>query len=339
MPSDDKNFIEKHPFCGAGDYASGEFTPKGQILVRMRNTPMLWLPFFVTCGLTALLLQRFSLWLVLALFALCILLLLYSVVEEAKKSRKLINSRQEARRLIARVLNAQDDERRQVSRDLHDDIGQQLTAVLISLNLLARNSSATKEMQRELGLLGSSVSRVLKKIDSLSQHLHPSLVEYMGLGPALAMLRRETESRNNIKIELSVCELADGISVESARCLFEVAREALGNALRHSGSQWAAIEITCLDGYGQLRVRDSGCGFNTKESKQHNGLGIIRMQESVRALNGAMRIESAPKIGTEVVAAVPLGTDCVPAPDKTSTSSAMHPVAHRIANRRNEFVG
>jgi signal transduction histidine kinase len=265
---------------------------------------------FLGCSIATYFSESVSLGLLTLSFLSCTLLLLYSLLGESAKNRELMSSCQETRKLVARVLNAHDEERRQISRELQDDIGQRLTAVLISLKVVSRHlsaNSANKEAQKELALLASSVSSLMKRMDWLSQQLHPSLVDYMGLGGALALLCRETECRHQVKVELSGCELLDHISAESARCLFSVAKEALGNAMRHSRSKHASVELTNHDGYGQLRVKDSGCGFDTKLCRQQRGFGIMRMEERVRALNGAMRIHSNPKNGTEVVARVPLG--------------------------------
>lgn len=261
----------------------------------------------LACGLGTFFLQRISAGLVFVPFISGAFLVIYTLVENRRNARTdLLRCCGETRRLLARVLNDHDDERRRLSRELHEEIAQELTAVLISINVLALRSRSVTELQRELDLVGALISQVLKNINGVSRRLHPGLIESLGLEGALAVLCREVETNHSIKVNISGCELVDGISVESARCLFTVAKEALDNAMQHSQSKSATIEITNANGFGQVRVKDSGCGFNADDARYRKGFGIIRMQERVSSLNGVMRINSMPKKGTEVVAAVPL---------------------------------
>lgn len=261
----------------------------------------------LACGLGTFFMQRITVGLVLTPLISCALLFVYTLAENARNTKiELVRSYSETRRLLARVLNDHDDERRRLSRELHEEIAQELTAALISIKALTRRSHNATELQRELDVLGAFISRVLKNINGVSRRLDPPLIESLGLEGALAVLCREIESNHSINVKVSGCELLDGISLESARCLFMVAREALENATQHSRTESATVEITNANGFGQVRVKDSGCGFDANDARYQKGFGIMRMQERVLSLNGVMRINSMLKQGTEVVATVPL---------------------------------
>jgi signal transduction histidine kinase len=237
----------------------------------------------------------------------CPLLLISVLFEERRRSEsELNNSYQEIRRLSASLLNAHDDERRTVSRELHDEVCQQLTAVLMSLNVLKKQSGVSAGMQSELEVLASGISQLSKRVHGLSQQLHPSMVEYLGLSSALTLLCRESESCHDMEVRFTNCELTAAVSLDSAVCLFTVAQEALRNTLRHSKSKCAFLELTNDEEHVRLHVRDWGCGFDVAAVKRKGGLGIIKMEERVRLLRGVLHITSTAGRGTEVMVEMPL---------------------------------
>lgn len=235
------------------------------------------------------------------------LLLLAILFEERRRAENELHiSYQQIRRLSASLLNAHDDERRRVARELHDEVCQEMTAVMMSIDGLKLQSPSNSGLQTDLASLGWTVSRLSKRIHGLSRQLHPSLVEYMGLSGALALLCRESESLFHMQVKFIDDNSASGLSLDASVCLFMVAQEGLRNATRHSKSKIAVVELTSNEARIQLCVRDSGRGFNVSDAQRKRGLGFMQMEERVRGLKGSIRIISAPGKGTEVSVEMPL---------------------------------
>lgn len=235
------------------------------------------------------------------------LLLLAILFEERRRAENELHiSYQQIRRLSASLLNAHDDERRRVARELHDEVCQEMTVVMMSIDGLKQKSPANSGMQTDLVSLGWTVSQLSKKIHGLSRQLHPSLVEYLGLSGALTLLCRESESLYQMKVKFIDSKSTSGLSLDCSVCLFMVAQEGLRNTMRHSRSKVAAIELTSNETHVQLCVRDSGRGFNVGDAKRKRGLGFVQMEERVRGLKGSIRISSAPGKGTEIAVEMPL---------------------------------
>jgi signal transduction histidine kinase len=235
------------------------------------------------------------------------LLLLAILFEERRRAENELQiSYQQIRRLSASLLNEHDDERRRVARELHDEVCQEMTGVIMSIDGLRQQSPANSGIHTDLAALGWTVSQLSKRIHGLSRQLHPSLVEYMGLSGALTLLCRESESLYHMKVEFTDSESTSGLSLECSVCLFMVAQEGLRNAMRHSRSNVAFIELTNSETHVQLYVRDSGRGFNVGDGRRKGGLGFVQMEERVRGLQGNIRISSAPGKGTEIIVEMPL---------------------------------
>ncbi len=251
------------------------------------------------------------------------LLLLAILFEERRRAENELHiSYQQIRRLSASLLNAHDDERRRVARELHDEVCQEMTAVIMSIDGL-KQQSANPGLQTDLTSLSWTVSRLSKRIHGLSRQLHPSLVEYMGLSGALVLLCRECESLYHMEVGFTDNNSASSLSLDCAVCLFMVAQEGLRNAMRHSGSRVAFVELTSNETHVQLSVRDAGHGFNVGEARRKGGLGFIQMEERIRGLKGIMRINSAPGKGTEVTVEMPLALgDCQKTAVATETASS-----------------
>lgn len=250
------------------------------------------------------------------------LLLLAILFEERRRAENELHiSYQQIRRLSASLLNAHDDERRRVARELHDEVCQEMTGVMMSLDGLKQRSPANPGLQTDLTSVSWTLSRLSKRIHGLSRQLHPSLVEYMGLSGALVLLCRECESLYHMKVEFTDNNSTSSLSLDGAVCLFMVAQEGLRNAMRHSRSKVVFVELTNNETHVQLCVRDAGCGFNVGEARRKGGLGFVQMEERVRGLKGSIRVRSAPGKGTVVSVEMPLDESTQKAPVATGDSS------------------
>ena len=203
-----------------------------------------------------------------------------------------------------RLIDAQEEERSRIARELHDDIGQRLALLSMSLRALAQTGGATGGTQKIEEAL-DEVRTLSTDVQTLSHRLHPARLEYLGIAAAAAALCREVSSQNGLEIAFSAERVPEGLSRQVAVCLYRVLQEALQNAIKHSGMR--RIEVTLRGGANEieLAVRDCGAGFDVATT-QGRGLGLTSMQERVRAVNGRLTILSEPQRGTAIVASVPV---------------------------------
>jgi signal transduction histidine kinase len=255
----------------------------------------------------------------LVLIALPMLLLAILITERRKTEESLRQTMQELalseehlrdnfeqiQKLSARLLHAHEDERKNISRELHDGVSQQITAVLLSLAGLKRLPGLPEAGRKQLDTTLPILTQVADGIRNLSRQLHPMVVEYVGLSRALQSLCADSRSFRGMEVEFAGCELPPGLASDSAIALYRVAQEALRNAAYHSGSKRARVELTAGAGSIQLRVFDWGCGFDVDRARRKGGLGLISMQERVQSLRGTLRISSRAGSGTEIIAEVP----------------------------------
>jgi len=208
-----------------------------------------------------------------------------------------------------RLIDAQDEERRRIARELHDDIGQRLTSLIISLHLLARDIDAPGTGSREqIEEAREEVMNLAKDVQALSHRLHPARLELLGIAAAGAALCREASRECALEITFNAESVPDGLSRRVAACLYRVLQEALQNAIKYSGMK--KIDVTLRGGADQieLTVRDRGRGFEVSAA-QGRGLGLTSMRERVKAVRGRLAILSEPHHGTTIHATVPLVQD------------------------------
>lgn len=211
--------------------------------------------------------------------------------------------------LSREVLMAQEDERARVSRDLHDELGQLLTASRIELGWLQKK--ADKMPAGAGAALSNAVELVEKSADELRRickGLRPPLLDDLGLEPATRLLVREFEERTSMKIDLEI-DLEEGVGhmpKEVALCAYRILQESLNNASRHAGARSIDISLSRTETSLLLSVYDDGCGFELSELGGTQGCGIAGMRERAGLVNGHVEIRSAKSQGTRVVFRVPL---------------------------------
>ncbi len=210
--------------------------------------------------------------------------------------------RERARReLMGAVIAAQEAERARVSRDLHDDIGQALTSVLLSLRLTDGGGDRLEEL-REI------VADALRRTRQLAFELRPTVLDDVGLAPALQRLVAEVGERTGLRVDAAVDGVAenDGIAPEVATVVYRVVQEALTNVVRHSGAASASVAVTSSRRGLRAVIEDDGCGFDP--SLPDGGhLGLRGMQERAELAGGTVQVQSVPGVGTTVVLDLPRG--------------------------------
>ena len=231
-----------------------------------------------------------------------------------------ITERKQAEEAISgfsrKLIEAQESERTRIARELHDDINQRLAMVAVSLRMItAKLSHSEVEPKRDIEATCERVSGLERDIQALSHRLHSSKLEYLGLEVAARGFCREMSERQNIKIGLQCDDVPADLSSDVALCLFRVLQEALHNALKYSGVKEFEVSLTGVSHAIELRVHDSGAGFDPKRTSNGHGLGLTSMRERLKLVGGECSIDSEPGHGTTVSARVPLM-------DETSTTGA-----------------
>jgi PAS domain S-box-containing protein len=213
-------------------------------------------------------------------------------------------------KLSRRLIEVQDEERRAVARELHDDITQRISLLAFDLKFLQQNLPSSRDvLQERLGEEYRRVSELVSDIDALSRRLHSSTLQRLGLTKAAEVLCRELSQRENLQIAFSWEGTPADIPEATSFCLFRVLQEALHNAARHSEARRIEVQLTEKPGEIHLIVSDSGKGFKIDSAKQSGGLGLTSMQERVRLLGGTIAIDSKPMAGTTIHVCVPLGEE------------------------------
>ena len=209
--------------------------------------------------------------------------------------------------LSGRLINAQEQERTRIARELHDDFSQRLALQGIGLTQLWKKLPETEVEERDkVQELMKRIQEISSDMHSLSHQLHSSKLEHVGLSPALAGLCKEFSSKFKIQIEFTDRVESCEIPKDVALCLFRIAQEALGNVFKHSQGKEAQVELSGLKNEIKLRIVDSGVGFDSALSNGKVGLGLISIRERLRLVGGRLSVHSVPMHGTEVVAEVPL---------------------------------
>ncbi|HEY1468108.1 MAG TPA: ABC transporter substrate binding protein [Candidatus Acidoferrum sp.] len=215
----------------------------------------------------------------------------------------LKQAKMELMQLTERLIRAQEDERQRLARDLHDDIGQRLSLLIIGLDRLKHELSMDMRREREqVGVALDEASTLATDIHGLSHQLHSSKLQHLGLKSALRELCSQMSRQHASEVVLFTGTAPWVVTAEKSLCLYRVAQEALKNAAKHSGSSKIEVELEALHGVLELRVRDNGQGFDVNNYEP--GLGIASMRERMRMVGGTLEIHSARGQGTEIVTRV-----------------------------------
>jgi len=216
----------------------------------------------------------------------------------------LVKSRQELERLSRRLVDAQEAERRSISRELHDEVGQTLGALLVDCgHLSALLPPGDKIAEEQVGRIRRAAETAVKSIRDMALLLRPPMLDDLGLVPALEWQARETSRRSAMEVEVDAGELQEDPRDEVKVCIYRLVQEALQNAASHARAKNAKVSVKRSGQRLEVEVRDDGEGF---EAERTRGMGILGMEERVRQLGGAFFIRSAPGKGTIVHAELPL---------------------------------
>ena len=232
----------------------------------------------------------------------------------AERSRAAAEEQARARRaLLGQVIAAQEAERARVSRDLHDDVGQALTSVLLGLRLVEDSLAApdrdADEARRRLADLRELVADGLRRARQLAFDLRPTVLDDVGLVPALARLKEDLTARTGLTVELDTSALGpeERLSPEIETVIYRVVQEALTNVVRHAAATTASVTLAARDGHVRVFIEDDGVGFDpaTRPARPH--LGVEGMAERAELVGGTLSVTSTAGAGTTVVLEVARG--------------------------------
>jgi signal transduction histidine kinase len=221
--------------------------------------------------------------------------------------RDLERSREELRALAGQLLTAQEQDRRRISRDLHDDINQRLAMLAMDLRRLEKEPILDPgHLRAALRLISDGLIAVSDDVRQMAYRFHPSILDDLGLVKAVRRLVDDFASRTGVKTTFVHKDPTTPIPGEITTCLYRVAQEALSNIARHARAAQAEVELICEDDLISLSLRDNGQGFDV-ESPDHGGhLGVLSMKERVRLAKGDLHIQSAPGHGTHIRVDIPV---------------------------------
>jgi len=211
---------------------------------------------------------------------------------------------QELQRLAGHLIEAQEEERRRISRDLHDDIGQRIALLACEIDFERRSRTAPRSERKPsvLPKLRKELDSIATDIHKLSHELHSASLQCCGLKIALKDLCWKYSHNHHLEIDLHTEKLDPKLPPDVALCLFRVAQEALANALKHSQTKRVDVDVVQDSKKVRLTVKDYGVGFDP--SVQTGGIGLMSMRERLRFCGGMLTVRSTPNEGTEVAAEV-----------------------------------
>jgi PAS domain S-box-containing protein len=212
---------------------------------------------------------------------------------------------EEVQALTARLIDAQEDERKRLARELHDDLNQQIAALSIATGNLKRHIPLEQEEARaQSDRLHQKLVHVAETVRRMSHELHPAILEYSGLAPALQTYCREFGAMAGIRVSLDIRGTLDTVAAPVALCIYRIAQEALRNVAKHAGVAEAAVVLDRSEGRLRLSISDSGTGMDP-ESPNSAGLGLVSIRERARLVQGSVEIDSGPGHGTTIAVKIP----------------------------------
>jgi signal transduction histidine kinase len=213
-----------------------------------------------------------------------------------------------ARIVCGGLLARQDDERRRIAHDLHDDVSQRLALLSLELQFLSQSvPSQTAGVSARALALWERTAEISTTLHELTYRLHPLKLELLGLNAAISDLRRQLSTRHDIVISFAYAAVPERLPRETALCLFQIVQEGLANVMKHSGAPHASVEVTGTGDAIALVIADTGVGFDP-DAVGSRGLGLPGIRQRLNFMGGSLRVWSRAGEGTRLEVTVPLGS-------------------------------
>lgn len=213
--------------------------------------------------------------------------------------------------LGSRLIAAQEEERKRIARELHDDLNQRMAVLSIELDQLSQRTRNSLVLQKRLHKMQLQAQEISSDIHRLSYKLHPSKLDHLGLTAAVKSLCDElTLTQNgNLRVHFHQSKVPADLPKDVTLCLFRIVQETLRNSVKHSSAD--AVQVVLTKTYNSIRlsISDNGCGFDTSSDLMDKGLGFISMHERLRLVGGEIKICSRPLHGTRIDVVIPLNSE------------------------------
>jgi PAS domain S-box-containing protein len=210
------------------------------------------------------------------------------------------------RELSGRLINAQEEERSRVARELHDDLSQRMALLSIEIEQIAEAINSSAKMRRRFENLQNQAQEISSDIHRLSYSLHPSKLDHLGLAAAIKSLCEQINASGRLRVYLHQQSFPEMLPKDITLCLFRIAQETLRNAVKHSQATHVRVIVQMSRNVVRLSVIDDGCGFDMKSGSFAEGLGFVSMRERLRIVGGALEINSQCAHGTRIEVTIPL---------------------------------
>ncbi|HXY09453.1 MAG TPA: PAS domain S-box protein [Terriglobales bacterium] len=226
---------------------------------------------------------------------------IFQDITERKRAEEALSG------ISRKLIEAQEQERARIARELHDDIGQRLSLIIVNLGILEQKIPIERAIEHaEIHNVVDELDQLVTDVHDISHRLHSSKLEHLGLVAAIKGFCKEFAEKQRVEIDVQTHDLADSISPEISVSLFRVLQEALHNAVKYSGVAHFDVALSQSSGEIQLTVRDRGAGFDLDHAMKGRGLGLASMQERLRLIDGELSIKSQLGSGTTIHASVPI---------------------------------
>jgi PAS domain S-box-containing protein len=205
-----------------------------------------------------------------------------------------------------RLIAAQEEERRRVARELHDDFNQRLAVLSIELEQLGQKIEKPVSLRKSVQRLQTQAKEISAEIHRLSYRLHPAKLDHLGLAAAVKSLCSEIVDSKQMNVEFRQTGFPATLPKDVTLCVFRIAQEGLRNCVKHSRAELVRVVLTKTKRAVRLTVSDNGCGFETRSEVTEKGLGFISMKERLHILGGEIDVYSKPTRGTRIEVMVPI---------------------------------
>lgn len=220
----------------------------------------------------------------------------------ASRDASLRDSREQLRQLSKRLLTIQEQERVRIAREVHDELGQALTAMKIDLQQIARRHSVLEE---PLVPIAHTIDHTVDLVRRIAGDLRPAVLDDFGVSAALEQQLRRLRESSGIRTTLTVSEEPE-LDMLTGATLYRIAREALANVVRHADASLVEVSLGISDGAAVLEIRDDGRGITQAEASAPRSLGLLGIRERAELLGGSMAIEGRPGEGTTLIVTLPV---------------------------------
>ena len=220
-----------------------------------------------------------------------------------EKYRESLQAQHELKQLSKRLVDAEERERRAISRELHDEVGQSLSALLLDIESLTETSNEDGSFRRRLQNIRTLAENCVNEVRNMALLLRPSMLDDLGLIPALEWQAREVSKRTGMLVETLEQNVSDNLPEEHKTCVYRIVQEALNNCSKHAYAKNVRIVVRQEPNHLRISIEDDGKGF---ESSRARGLGLVGMKERVSQLGGALKVDSGPARGTRLQVDLPL---------------------------------